>query len=172
MQEAYTEEGAKQLLENFDIRFISADFAVCVIRVNDSGTIEKKQQEFVVQNIFGELAQQQGVGFFAQSGDNRYLLLVNFRQDAPETMAFSPWQEACELLKLHFDANVAVYLSRKHTGVSEIPAAFREAQIAEKYSYLMGEENMIALLRLVKELEDCYSTRSPYARPVHLRARA
>lgn len=143
MQEAYTDDEAEQLLQSFDIRFAFPYFAVCIIRVNDSGDIEKKQLEFVVQNIFGELAQQQGMGFFAQSGDNRYVLLINSRQNNPEDMSYPRWEEACELLHSHLGAEVAVYFSQIHTGISEIPLAFQEAQTAQKYSYLMDEVRLI-----------------------------
>ena len=144
MQESYADEEAEQLLESFDIRFISPYFAVCVIQVIEGGTVEKKQQEFVVQNVFGELAQQQGVGFFAQSGDDQYILLVNFRQEPAENTDLSPWTDACDLLKMHFGADVAVYFSQVHIGISQIPLAFQEAKTAQKYSYLMGERRLIA----------------------------
>ena len=144
MQEAYTEAEAEQLLQSFDIQLISQHFAVCVIQVNSGGSIEKKQQEFVVQNVFGELAQQLGAGYFAQSGDNLYILLVNIRPEALETVGLSRWEEACWLLQEHYGAKVAVYFSQIHEGISEIPLALQEAQRAQKYSYLMGEARLIA----------------------------
>lgn len=136
-------EGWDVVLEKHGVSFLSDCFAVCIIRVNHSGTIERKQMDFVIRNVFVEIAQQQGVGYFAETGDNQYVLLVNFQTSEPPGIDVSGWETACQRLEEHYNALISVYLSQKHFGLEAIAIAFQEALTAQKYRYLLGDARYI-----------------------------
>ena len=131
------------VLQNHADMFLSDYFAVGIIRVNRAGTIEKKQQDFVMENVFAEIAQQQGRGYFAESGDNQYILLVNFQTEDTVKNDRSQWLAGSAFLEEHYGASVSVYFSQTHQGIEEIPLAFQEALTAQKYRFFMEEAGYI-----------------------------
>ncbi len=136
-------EGWETVLQKHGVNFLSDCFAVGIIRVSHGGTIERKQQDFVIRNVFAEIAQQQGVGYFAESGDNQHMLLVNFRDSDRTGIDASCWEAACRFLEEHYEASVSVYFSQKHLGLEAVPLAYQEALTAQKYRYLLGDTRYI-----------------------------
>lgn len=143
MQESVHSEELSKALETLGVEFLSDCFAVCVVCIRQSGTIDRAQQEFVIENVFTEIAQNDGAGYLADAGDDYYVLLLNFRTSQMEQVDSHRWEEACRFLKNHYDADVAVCFSEMHFGVDEISAAFHEATTAQKYCYLLENKMYI-----------------------------
>lgn len=137
-------EDWESVLKSHGITFLSDYFAVTIICINHPGSIEKKQQDFVIENVFSEIAQQQGAGYIAQIGDDRYILLVNIRTAEDLDIDVSLWETGCAFLAENYEASVSVYSSQIHLGIEEIPFAFREALAAEKYRYLLEDARYIS----------------------------
>lgn len=143
MQDGDGIEKTVKSLSALGTEFASGCFAVCIIQIKDSGSIAGFQQEFVIENVFAEIAQNQGEGYFAESRNGQHPLLINFRD--PETAAVDSevWITACSFLREHYDADISVYFSQVHYGTEEICTAYQEAVAAQKYRYLMTDENYI-----------------------------
>ena len=141
-------EDVPSALKSYDIELLSDCFAIGIIRIQKPGVIEKKQQEFIIQNVFEEIAESVGKGFVVESGDSQYFLLLNYRNIQSAETGAADWEQASAFLNKYYNATVSVYFSDLHYDINEMPSAFREASEAERYRYLLGNSTYVAYARI------------------------
>lgn len=133
-------ENLPTALESYGIELLSESFAVGIIRIQDAGGMDKKQQDFIIQNVFEEIAERFGKGYVVESGDSQYLLLLNVADGKHEEISSADWEEACDFLKKYYNATVGTYFSQLQHGTEKISVAYQEAVETERYRYLLGED--------------------------------
>lgn len=99
-------------------------------------------QDFVIQNVFEEVANEHNYGYLVDLEANQYALLLNLTKnvDAEEGMAkLCECQENIRQLGLE----LVVASGRVHKGLKNVHLSYEEAELAMKYKYLLDDASYI-----------------------------
>lgn len=139
-----------------DMQFISEDFMVVLISVEDKGKLISLATEdgfeeesnilcFVITNVFDELLGQRYKEFVTEI-DEKIVFLVNPKD--PEAVdhvqeLVKVTEEMQSFLRKYYDMALTVSISDVHKGINGIPEAYREAAEAMGYKMIAGNGNII-----------------------------
>lgn len=125
----------KGISEN-KVIFNGEQFAVCAIHAEVLNAKMMDLCSFVVQNVFEELSEGIGRGYFVGCSQTRYALLINLND--PDTDLYPTLQRGVDFMRDHFQIILSIGYSDCHEGFEAIPEAYREAQEALRYRFLLG----------------------------------
>lgn len=132
---------AEQLEEN-NISFMGNKFAVAVIHAEVLNPKLESLCGFIVQNVLEELCDAMGKGYLVELSSNRYALLVNL--SAEDADLYGALQYGQEFLREKMQIVLSIAYSSVREGINAIPEAYKEAQEAIRYRFLMGNGKLIA----------------------------
>ena len=130
-----------QTLEKNNIAFLSERFAVCIIQADVLNATVEELCSFIVQNVLEELCDSVGKGYFVELSKSRYALLVNLSGE--DTDLYGVLQYGQEFLQEKMQIVLSIGYSDMYEGIPAIPEAYKEAQEAIRYRFLMGSGRLI-----------------------------
>lgn len=129
------------MCKEHDIFFEASRFMVCIIHAEILNAEIEELCSFIIQNIFKELCDTMGGAYFISLSENKYAILINTNEDC---------NELCEVLqggqsfcREKFQLVLTLGCSAGHEGAGEIAEAYKEAQEAIRYRFLLGREKLI-----------------------------
>ena len=130
------EESDKEMLAKHNIFFPHSKYAVCLLQIEDVGSDIEDLYLFIIKNVFEELGNTEGKAYLVDFSKKRCVLLINLEgstQDIDRML-----EEGQKFLKQFYQIIVTIGLSNTHQTMTEIAEAYREAQEAVRYRFLMG----------------------------------
>lgn len=118
-------------------------FCVIILRGELTGNVGVEMRSFVVANVFEELCNRDYNGYVISLQNNRYVLLANVNGKDDITGLHSLLAEGMNFFQQHFSMTFTVGVSAVQEGMVGIHTAYEEADIALKYSFLLGKEIII-----------------------------
>lgn len=134
-----------------DMQFISSDFIVILISIEDKGKLvplvseedfeeEAKVIYFVITNILDELLKQNYKGFVTEI-DESLACLINLKDleavDQVQEMT-KITKEMQSFLRKYYDMKLTISISNHHKSINGIPEAYGEASEAMEYKMIEG----------------------------------
>ena len=98
---------------------------------------------FIVQNVFEELCNRAHKGYVITDDGARYIILLNPREMDDEEKMMEILLKGEAFLKHHYHKNMIIALSGLHEGIEEISIAYKEAEKAFRYQYLLEDRIII-----------------------------
>lgn len=132
---------AEQLEEN-SISFAGEKFSVAVIYAEVLNPKLESLCGFIVQNVLEELCDSIGKGYLVELSSNRYALLASISAEGTDLSGILKYGQ--EFLREKMQIVLSIGYSGVAEGISAITDAYREAQEAIRYRFLMGNGKMIA----------------------------
>ena len=130
-----------QVLEKNNIFFMSERFAVCIIQADILNAEMEDLSSFTVQNVLEELCDSVGKAYFVGISKTRYALLINLSDEGEGV--YEVLQQGQDFLGQKFQIVLSIGYSDSHEGIHTIPDAYREAQEAIRYRFLLGSGRII-----------------------------
>ncbi|MBR3761624.1 MAG: helix-turn-helix domain-containing protein [Lachnospiraceae bacterium] len=118
------------------ITFPYKEFAVCLFEIEMALEEIADLRHFIIKNVFEGLGNTWGRAYFVEFGKNRCALLVNM--DGGIENIESILEEGQAFIKQYYQIVLSIGLSSIHENMSEISDAYKEAQEALRYRFLMG----------------------------------
>ena len=131
-----------QVLEKNNIAFVGEAFAIGIIYAEALNPEMGDLCSFTVQNVLEELCNSLGKGYFVELSSNRYALLINLSDKGADL--YGVLQYGQEFLREKTGIMVSIGYSDVYEGATAIPEAYKEAQEAIRYRFLMGSGRLIA----------------------------
>lgn len=131
-----------QALEKNNISFVGDAFAIAIIHAEVLNPEVGDLCGFTVQNVLEELCNSLGKGFFVELSSNRYALLINMSDKDADL--YGVLQYGQEFLREKTGIVLSIGYSDVYEGIHAIPEAYKEAQEAIRYRFLMGSGRLIA----------------------------
>ncbi|MBO9608334.1 MAG: helix-turn-helix domain-containing protein [Paenibacillaceae bacterium] len=153
-----------EALSTFDISFISDDYAVILLDVEngedfleripgDDAQAKLRLQQFIMTNVVEELVGRRHVGYVVEI-DEGLACLVNLRQpygSGEETLVRLA-DEAREFLSRTFHIELTIAISGVHHTYGGIAQAYQQAKDALEYKIVMGKREIISYEKLQREV--------------------
>ena len=144
----------EQLKSKYQLEFISDDFCVIILSIEDYGILEESSTaeqkkpaallDIVMTNIFEELANQLYRGYIVNS-NGQYVLLLNIdskKQKNPKDDISYMLNQALNVLNGHFKIKCKCMISNIHSYSSGIHFAFAEAENVLNCSFDEAEKSL------------------------------
>ena len=131
-----------QVLEKNSLSFVGEAFAVCIIHADVLKTEMEELCSFTIQNVLEELCDSVGRGYFVELSNNRYALLVNLSVEDADLHGVLQYGQ--EFLREKIGIVLSIGYSDIYKGIPTIVEAYKEAQEAIRYRFLMGSGRLIA----------------------------
>ena len=131
----------RETLEQNGVKLTHGRYAVCLIQIEEIGPKIEDLYLFVIKNVLEELGNAEGDAYLIEISKKRCALLMNI--DGDEAVIEKVLREGSGFLKQHFGIVMTVGRSRLHERIEEIAEAYREAQEAARYRFLVGTGNDI-----------------------------
>lgn len=125
------------------ITLYSDYFCVAMIQVEQMGDVYAGMQSFVVTNVFEELFNREHQGYVIQLRNDRYLLLVNVKDQKEIEGMKALLEEGKKFFEHYFRMTFTIGLSSVQQGIFGIHSAYEEAEVAQKYKFLLGKGSVI-----------------------------
>lgn len=149
------QENNDDVFEKNGIVLCSEYFGVVLFQLYDTGTVDANLAEFIIENVFEELCQEEFNVYIVTLSADCVAALVNYH--TPEE-----YEECCRFVEKgnafwgqFFSLKSTAGISTVKLGMNGIHAAYKEAKEALSYSYLLGK-NAIIRYEQVAEREFCY----------------
>jgi len=143
----YTEQD-KALLQESGIQFPFERFAVCLFHIEEVSSKISDLYLFVIKNVLEELGNAKGRAYLAELSKKRCALIMNL--DTDSNVIEEILQEGQTFLKKHFQIVMTVGVSNLHERVEGVSEAYREAQEAVRYRFIMGQGCQISYAEVAK----------------------
>ncbi|MFD0711838.1 helix-turn-helix domain-containing protein [Paenibacillus sp. GCM10027626] len=130
----------QQLMDLHETAFISDQFAVLIINVEDYNDISPSLVRFAVMNVTEEMARRVHQGYVLEM-DDFIVCLVNFRQETELEWRRELSEVADNVLQFmesNYRVTVTVAISRRHPSAAEISKAYYEALEVMEYQSIYG----------------------------------
>lgn len=118
-------------------------FCVTLLRLEQDRELKNKTTAFVVTNVFEELCNREFRGYVIGLSDTEFVILVNLSDGTEKEQLLSLLEEGKTFLSHHYDMEITIGISTVQEGMQGIHAAYKEAEQALEYSYLLGTNIMI-----------------------------
>ena len=118
-------------------------FCVVLLRVEDYYEMSNELTTFVLTNVFEELCNQEGRGYVTSLSDKKYAVLINMGRGMDEHRILEKISGGKAFLQQHYNLNMTISLSTVKEDISGIHEAYKEAEAAMEYRYLLGKESVI-----------------------------
>lgn len=135
------EQANEALCEENDIVFKTNHFIVCIVNTEISNIEIEDLCEFVTQNIFKELCETKGTAWFVSLSKNKYAMLID--TNSTENEVYEVLEKGQRFCREELQIVLTLGCSACHVGIDGIATAYKEAQEAMRYRFLMGKENLI-----------------------------
>jgi two-component system response regulator YesN len=142
----------ENMIEFMDIRFISDDFAVLLIDIEDfSGfTSDRSERQwvfirFIISNLCSDLMDEHW-GYTVEIDKDRLAVLINLETDRLDKYESDLSQIASNLMNMmnaKFKTTLTVAVSNAHSGLDAIGECYREALEALDYKIIKGSDSVI-----------------------------
>lgn len=133
-------EDNKGFTEN-GIRLCSDKFVVAVITTS---SLENRDIDaFVIKNVFEEVCNRVHLGYVVNLFDNKYAILVNLKEKERLDAFITDLYEGVLFLK-RYGFSLSVGIGEMKEGMMFIHQSYKEALHALKYTYLLGQNTIIA----------------------------
>ena len=133
---------SSQQLEENNISFTGERFAVAVIYGEVLNPKLESLCGFIVQNVLEELCDSVGKGYLVELSANRYALLVNISAENADLNGILQYGQS--FLREKMQIVLSIGYSNIVERISGVMDAYRQAQEAIRYRFLMGNGKMIA----------------------------
>jgi two-component system response regulator YesN len=144
-------------LATFNMRFVTDDFAVILLYVQESGSFHERIQEmgsadpqqlmqFIITNVMEELAAQNHQGFVTEMEETQ-VCLINFSSGASEGRMeelVRIARDAQSFLMAKYHIGLTLSISGIHSGIAGISQAYLEALDAMEYKLVMGSKEILS----------------------------
>lgn len=155
-----TETSSKisEVLREHGMNLCSNQFCVAVIAV------EKTEHEdilkFILKNVFCELLDQRHKGYVVSLLGRKYGILINLRESLETEGELKELLETGrEFLENQGKIVLSIGMSRVTEGVSQITAAWREAEKALRYRYLYGSGCLVEYAQIEQQERHYHSAK-------------
>lgn len=138
-EDIFTENG---LILNSDY------FCVTLLRLEQEKQLKNKMTAFVVTNVLEELCNRKGIGYVIGLSDTEFVVLVNLNNEDDKSQLVLLLEEGKVFLSHHYDMNITMGISSVQEGMQGIHTAYKEAEHALAYSYLLGKGRIIDYLEI------------------------
>ena len=143
-------KGSSEISESTDNIFMdngmilnSDYFCVALLRLEQYCELESRTTAFVVINVFEEICNKEFRGYVIELSDTEFACLVNLNDRTEKAQLLSVLGEATTFLRHHYHMKITIGISTIQEGMQGIHTAYKEAELALKYSYLMGVNILI-----------------------------
>lgn len=143
-------KGSSEISESTDNIFMdngmilnSDYFCVALLRLEQYCELESRTTAFVVINVFEEICNKEFRGYVIELSDTEFVSLVNLNDRTEKAQLLSLLGEATTFLRHHYHMKITIGISTIQEGMQGIHTAYKEAELALKYSYLMGVNILI-----------------------------
>ncbi|BFT70688.1 helix-turn-helix domain-containing protein [Paenibacillus sp. P36] len=155
----------QESLNSHQIELLSEDFAVLLffmeapeevnISISSIGPYEKSRlAQFILTNVVEELVGMRGHRGYVAEVDDMLACIVNFSSEEEEgrlQQLVSISVEAQQFLLERYRMKLTLSISRAHSTIPGIAAAYQEAMDAMEYKLVLGKQKIIAYEQLRKE---------------------
>lgn len=124
------------MLAKDNISFPHSKYAVCLMMIEMAKDDISDIHHFVIKNVLEELGNAIGKAYVAEFSRNRCALLLNL--DAEREEIESLLKEGQTFVQQFCQMTLTIGVSSIHEEASQIPEAYKEAQEALRYRFLMG----------------------------------
>jgi len=138
----------RELLEKSGVVLPYGSYAVCLFQIEAVSPKINDLYLFVIKNVLEELGNNVGSAYMMEISKKRCALLMNF--DGTEETVSKVLKTGEEFLRKHFEIVMTIGRSMVHDRIEEIPEAYREAQEAVRYRFLVGVGNEISYDEIAK----------------------
>ncbi|GBG11230.1 AraC family transcriptional regulator [Paenibacillus agaridevorans] len=138
----------QQLMELHEMAFVSENFAVMILHIEDYNTISPSLVHFAVMNVTEELTNQLHQGFTAEI-DEFIVCLINFNVVQELDWKRDLFELANHLLKFmetKYGVPVTIAMSRLHSSATGISKAYYEAVEVMEYQSIYGVSGVMDYL--------------------------
>lgn len=159
-------ENIVHALKLFDIKFISDEFAVMLIDIDDRSEYANNNSEyewalarFITTNIMEEIGNRTTKSYMVEIDKTQLALLVNFDSSNiydTKSIMESIANETKSILEREFKFFLTVGISNVHSGVLSIEKAYREALAALNYRIVKGSDSIIFYGDIKEDNQDYY----------------
>lgn len=140
-----TEEGSQEdLFEKNGIQLCSNRFVVGVIRLESNDASQSSINSFIIGNVFEEIFNRFDKGYLLWIAESRYVFLLNLSNNTQEKDIIAMLEEGKCFLEDNFEFLMTIGYSRIHEGIRGIRDAYKEAQKAFSYRYILGSGQLIS----------------------------
>lgn len=98
---------------------------------------------FAVVNVFEELLEREKLGYVVATNLTNFAILANLREDNNKEVLCNILDEGKRFWKRFFDSEISIGVSSLQDGLDGISVAYKEAQYALKYVFLLGKNKII-----------------------------
>lgn len=120
------------------IQLCSDRFCVVLLKLENSGGLEKNLLSFTISNVLEELLGKNHRGYVIAVSEDKYEILINMDYHAQSQSVEELIKEGLRFLEQYFDMRFTVGISEQKQGMSCIADVYKEAACAMKYRYLLG----------------------------------
>ncbi|MBR4059920.1 MAG: helix-turn-helix transcriptional regulator [Lachnospiraceae bacterium] len=129
------------LCEENNILFEASQFMVCIVYTEISNAEIEDMCDFVTQNILKELCSSKGNAWFVNLSKDKYAMLIN--TNCVEEDVYTVLEKGQRFCREELQIVLTLGCSARHEGIDGITFAYKEAQEAMRYRFLMEKEKMI-----------------------------
>lgn len=136
-------ETSEDVFAENGIQLCSNRFCVALLKMEQSGNLDKNMLSFAVSNVLEELFGETHRGYAIDMASDRYAVLINMDSHAESQSAQLLIERAMRFWQEHFGVVFTVGISTEKQGMAGICDAYAEAVSAMKYRYLFGTGRII-----------------------------
>ena len=131
------------IFQDNGVSICSDYFCVAVFRGDAQDQADENIRFFAISNVMEELLNRENKGYMVALKKDLYVLLANISNKEEMQNLHQMLEYGQDFLKSYLNISFTVGVSSLHQGMGGIHAAYEEAILALKYSFLLGEEIII-----------------------------
>ena len=102
--------------------------------------------DFALRNVFEDIFNRHDKGYVLQLTANEHAFLLNLSDGLSEKQIEELLLEGKQFLEANFCSRMTIGYSSVHEGAQEVQRAYKEAQRAVSYRYVLGKEKIISFM--------------------------
>ncbi|NHN33775.1 helix-turn-helix domain-containing protein [Paenibacillus agricola] len=141
-------------LDFMNIRFVSEQFAVLLVHVDDITMFTQDQSErqlalinFIISNVCTDLTAKLHHGYAVEVHRDRIAILINLSADRKNEMLVDDIKhiasELKDIIENRFKLFITIAISNVHAGIEQIGECYREAMAAIDHKMVKGQRSLI-----------------------------
>lgn len=141
-------ETSEDVFAENGIHLCSNRFCVALLKMEQSGDLDKNMLSFAVSNVLEELLGETHRGYVVDVAADRYAVLINMDNHGQAQSAQMLIERAKDFWQGHFGVIFTIGISTEKQGMAGICDAYTEAVRAMQYRYLFGTGGIICYQQL------------------------
>jgi len=125
------------------IELCSNYFVVVILNIEHPGKVGVFPEHFMLSNVFGELINEDNMGYVVPLPIGRYAIFVNMKKGMTNERLNALLKEGKDFLEQYFEMIMTIGISSIKEGIADIHTAYEESSLALKYKYLFGKGSII-----------------------------